>query len=296
MFGDIGSDIAAKLTGGVGLVSSNNTNPNNPRAVSMFETMGGTADDIAGQDKANPVALIDAAAEMLLHIGGLPRLRAAELIKTAVLEVLAEGYFVGDIQRGPFQVSKGRERSGTRAFTAEIVKKMSELRALKDTVPTRTFKELALARAEAVGVAGQTADVSDFVAGLVAGAETRAADVDRVSAVVDGLDADVGIACRGQEFEMGSRHRGSGSSSPKAGIVHQRWPGPAPPRSAGLLGPPVARRVAGRIDAVGAAHDDTERAARRRVDARLHERGLRDRRGELAGAVESPSASLVERG
>ncbi len=70
MFGDIGSDIAAKVTGGVGLVSSNNINPNNPKAVSMFETMGGTADDIAGKNMANPVALIDAAAEMLLHIGG----------------------------------------------------------------------------------------------------------------------------------------------------------------------------------------------------------------------------------
>lgn len=149
MFGDIGSDIAAKLTGGVGLVSSNNTNPNNPRAVSMFETMGGTADDIAGQDKANPVALIDAAAEMLLHIGGVTHLRAAELIKTAVLEVLADGYFVGDIKRGPFQVSKGRERSGTRAFTAEVVKKIHELRALKDEQPQRTIKELALARADA---------------------------------------------------------------------------------------------------------------------------------------------------
>jgi isocitrate dehydrogenase len=84
MFGDIGSDIAAKLTGGVGLVSSNNTNPNNPRAVSMFETMGGTADDIAGQNKANPVALIDAAAEMLLHIGGAANIRGAEIIKAAV--------------------------------------------------------------------------------------------------------------------------------------------------------------------------------------------------------------------
>ncbi len=54
MFGDIGSDIAAKVTGGVGLVSSNNTNPNNPKAVSMFETMGGTADDIAGRTRRIP--------------------------------------------------------------------------------------------------------------------------------------------------------------------------------------------------------------------------------------------------
>jgi isocitrate/isopropylmalate dehydrogenase len=149
MFGDIGSDIAAKVTGGIGLVSSNNINPNNPKAVSMFETMGGTADDIAGQNKANPVALIDAAAEMLLHIGGAANIRGAELIKTAVLEVLADGHYVGDIKRGPFQIDKGRDRSGTREFAAEIAKKVIELRDLKDAQPLLTVKELALARAEA---------------------------------------------------------------------------------------------------------------------------------------------------
>lgn len=149
MFGDIGSDIAAKVTGGVGLVSSNNTNPNNPRAVSMFETMGGTADDIAGQNKANPVALIDAGAEMLLHIGGAENIRAAELIKTAVLEVLADGHYVGDIKKGPFQVSKGKNCLGTNEFAVEVAKKVAELRRLKEAEPERTVKELALARAEA---------------------------------------------------------------------------------------------------------------------------------------------------
>ncbi len=148
MFGDIGSDIAAKVTGGVGLVSSNNTNPNNPNAVSMFETMGGTADDIAGHNKANPVALIDAAAEMLLHIGGAANIRGAELIKTAILEVLADGHYVGDIAKGPYQIGKGRDRSGTREFAAEIATKVTELRQLKDAEPQRTVKELALSRAD----------------------------------------------------------------------------------------------------------------------------------------------------
>ncbi len=148
MFGDIGSDVAAKITGGVGLVSSNNTNPNNPKAVSMFETMGGTADDIAGQNKANPVALIDAAAEMLLHIGGPDCIRGAELIKTAIMEVLAEGYYVGDIKQGPYQISKGKSRLGTREFANEIAKKMRELIDLKMAKPQRTIKEIALERAE----------------------------------------------------------------------------------------------------------------------------------------------------
>ena len=149
MFGDIGSDIAAKVTGGVGLVSSNNTNPNNPNAVSMFETMGGTADDIAGQNKANPVALIDAAAEMLLHIGGAANIRGAELIKTAVLEVLADGNYVGDVKKGPLQVAKGKDRLGTREFAAEIAKKITELRNLKTAEPQHTIKALALRRADA---------------------------------------------------------------------------------------------------------------------------------------------------
>lgn len=149
MFGDIGSDIAAKVTGGVGLVSSNNTNPNNPRAVSMFETMGGTADDIAGQNKANPVALIDAAAEMLLHIGGEKNILGAEMIKAAVMEVLAAGYYVGDIVKGPFQITKGRERSGTHEFACLIADKVNELLLLKQTHPQKTVKELVLEHAPA---------------------------------------------------------------------------------------------------------------------------------------------------
>lgn len=149
MFGDIGSDIAAKVSGGVGLVSSNNTNPNNPRAVSMFETMGGTADDIAGQNKANPVALIDAAAEMLLHIGGEANILAAELIKAAILEVLADGFYVGDIARGPYQIAKGRERSGTREFAAEIANKVAVLKALQLEHPGKTIKEIVMDRVDA---------------------------------------------------------------------------------------------------------------------------------------------------
>jgi len=149
MFGDIGSDVAAKVTGGVGLVSSNNVNPNNPRAVSMFETMGGTADDIAGQDKANPVALIDAAAEMLLHIGGRHNIEAAELIKTAVLETLADGYYVGDIRRGTYQEQKGKEKIGTQAFAGKVAEKIQDLKNLKQKHPTKTIKQIATDRADA---------------------------------------------------------------------------------------------------------------------------------------------------
>ena len=58
--------------------------------------------------------LFRSAAEMLLHIGGAANIRGAELIKTAVLEVLADGHYVGDVKKGPYQMSRDRERSGTR--------------------------------------------------------------------------------------------------------------------------------------------------------------------------------------
>jgi len=147
MFGDIGSDIAAKITGGVGLVSSNNVNPSNPKAVSMFEMMGGTADDIAGKNQANPVALIDAAAEMLLHIGGKDKIVAAEMIKTAVFEVLAEGYYVGDIKKGPYQKAKGKDKLGTQEFAEKVSEKVRELKFIKKQNPGKTFKQIALERA-----------------------------------------------------------------------------------------------------------------------------------------------------
>jgi hypothetical protein len=77
------------------------------------------------------------------------------------------------------------------------------------------------ARAVAVGVAAQALDVGQRVAGLVARAESRAADVHGIGAVVDGLDADGGVARRGQQFEVraawrlrGPRPAGSRAAAP----------------------------------------------------------------------------------
>lgn len=70
-------------------------------------------------------------------------------IRTSQLEVLADGHYVGDIKKGPFQAGKGRERSGTREFAAEIANKVTDLRRLKEAQPQHTVKELAVARAEA---------------------------------------------------------------------------------------------------------------------------------------------------
>ncbi len=68
LFGDIITDLAAAITGGIGLAASGNVNPDRT-APSMFEPVHGSAPDIAGQQKADPTAAILSVALMLEHLG-----------------------------------------------------------------------------------------------------------------------------------------------------------------------------------------------------------------------------------
>ncbi|MFT4009365.1 MAG: 3-isopropylmalate dehydrogenase [Nocardioidaceae bacterium] len=85
LFGDIITDLAAAITGGIGLAASGNVNPDRT-APSMFEPVHGSAPDIAGQQKADPTAAILSAALMLEHLG---LDEAARRIEAAVLADLA---------------------------------------------------------------------------------------------------------------------------------------------------------------------------------------------------------------
>ena len=84
LFGDILTDLGGAVSGGVGLASSANLNP---EGVSMFEPVHGSAPDIAGQGIANPLAAISSGAMMLEHLGEID---AAQRIRTAVETVAAE--------------------------------------------------------------------------------------------------------------------------------------------------------------------------------------------------------------
>jgi 3-isopropylmalate dehydrogenase len=68
LFGDILTDLGGAVSGGIGLASSGNLNPDRT-GPSMFEPVHGSAPDIAGRSKANPVAAILSAALMLDHLG-----------------------------------------------------------------------------------------------------------------------------------------------------------------------------------------------------------------------------------
>jgi 3-isopropylmalate dehydrogenase len=68
LFGDIITDLAAAITGGIGLAASGNVNPDRTTP-SMFEPVHGSAPDIAGQQKADPTAAILSASLLLDHLG-----------------------------------------------------------------------------------------------------------------------------------------------------------------------------------------------------------------------------------
>jgi 3-isopropylmalate dehydrogenase len=92
LFGDILSDAAAMLTGSIGMLPSASLGSSGP---GVFEPVHGSAPDIAGQDKANPLAQVLSAAMMLRY--GLNEPEAATYIEQAVMKVLDQGYRTGDI-------------------------------------------------------------------------------------------------------------------------------------------------------------------------------------------------------
>ena len=85
LFGDILTDLAGAVTGGIGLAASGNINPDRT-APSMFEPVHGSAPDIAGQSKADPTATILSVALLLRHLGHED---AATAVETAVATDLA---------------------------------------------------------------------------------------------------------------------------------------------------------------------------------------------------------------
>lgn len=87
LFGDILSDLAAGLVGGLGLAAGANIGTH----AALFEPVHGSAPKYAGQNKVNPAATILAGAMMLRHLG---EHRAADRVEAAVRSVIAEGKYV----------------------------------------------------------------------------------------------------------------------------------------------------------------------------------------------------------
>lgn len=106
MFGDILSDEASMITGSIGLLPSASMGDGAP---ALYEPIHGSAPDIAGQDKANPIATILSAAMMFRYSFQLPA--EADAIETAVDKALADGWRTADIAK-PGESAIGTMRMG----------------------------------------------------------------------------------------------------------------------------------------------------------------------------------------
>ncbi|MEF2144966.1 MAG: 3-isopropylmalate dehydrogenase [Desulfovibrionaceae bacterium] len=94
LFGDILSDEAAAITGSIGMLPSASLGKSGP---GLYEPIHGSAPDIAGQDKANPLATILSVSMMLRY--SLSMADAADAVEGAVKKALAQGYRTGDIMQ-----------------------------------------------------------------------------------------------------------------------------------------------------------------------------------------------------
>ena len=112
LFGDILSDEAAMLTGSIGMLPSASLGAMGP---GLFEPVHGSAPDIAGQDRANPLAMVLSAA-MLLRVG-LQCEQAAAHLESAVNRVLAAGWRTADLL-GTAQTPLGSQAMGDRLLEA----------------------------------------------------------------------------------------------------------------------------------------------------------------------------------
>ena len=111
IFGDILSEEASQITGSIGMLPSASLAKGN---FGMYEPVHGSAPDIAGQDKANPMATILSAAMMLRYTFGL--LQEADAVENAVKAVLDQGYRTPDLFAG----------EGTLIGTAEMGRRIAE--------------------------------------------------------------------------------------------------------------------------------------------------------------------------
>lgn len=130
LYGDIISDVAAEISGSVGLAGSANIG----KDFAMFEAIHGSAPDIAGQNIANPTGLISASIMMLAHIG---QYECANKIQNALNKTIEDGIHTADI----FNEKVSKQKVGTSEFTKEVIARLglkpqnlkaSDYKALKE--------------------------------------------------------------------------------------------------------------------------------------------------------------------
>lgn len=116
LYGDIISDIAAQITGSVGIAGSANIG----ESFAMFEAIHGSAPDIAGKGVANPSGLLLGAVQMLVYIGDH---QAAEKVHNAWLKTIEDGIHTADI----YTQKHSQKKVNTREFTDAVIANLGKL-------------------------------------------------------------------------------------------------------------------------------------------------------------------------
>jgi isocitrate dehydrogenase len=149
LYGDVLSDVAAQITGSVGLAGSANIG----EECSMFEAIHGSAPRRAGQNVANPSGLLQGAIMMLNHIG---QTAVAEHVQNAWLTTLEEGIHTYDIYKEGTSKQKVGTKEFAKAVIANLGKKPSLLKPVSYANNTALnlpkYKRKAAAKKELVGV------------------------------------------------------------------------------------------------------------------------------------------------
>ncbi len=115
LYGDVISDIAAQITGSVGLAGSSNIG----EECSMFEAIHGSAPDIAGKNIANPSGILNGAIMMLIHIG---QIEVAEKIQNAWLKTMEDGIHTADI----YSEATSKQKVGTKEFADAVIANLGQ--------------------------------------------------------------------------------------------------------------------------------------------------------------------------
>ncbi len=115
LYGDIISDIAAEVSGSVGLCGSSNIGED----FAMFEAIHGSAPDIAGKNIANPSGLLNAACMMLSHMG---QGDIAAKIENALLKTLEDGIHTAEI----YKEGSSKTKAGTSEFAQAVIERLGK--------------------------------------------------------------------------------------------------------------------------------------------------------------------------
>ncbi|MEO1021118.1 MAG: NADP-dependent isocitrate dehydrogenase [Bacteroidota bacterium] len=174
LYGDVLSDIAAQITGSVGLGGSANIGS----SCAMFEAIHGSAPDISGKGIANPSGLLQGAILMLNHIG---QTEVAEKIQNAWLKTIEDGVHTADI----YDEKVSKQRVGTVDFTKAVIANLGNKPETLHTVNYPKGIQLNLPEYQ------KPAPKKKELVGVDLFVHWAGTDADKIGGILQGLDNDL---------------------------------------------------------------------------------------------------------